>query len=175
MSDNKKLVARLRSYMKPSEYIITEDIYAAASAIEALEADNARLREALVAIEQSDYYGCVSEFGGNPMSNELIREMMYTFLEGWDTHGHREDAMRAALAVLAEHFDNCDTGTFFCLDGTSVASTRIVAAAIREAADIKHSLQLDEAQLQAFQDVLDRPVTHKPGLAGLLSDEKSEN
>lgn len=41
------LIGRLRSYMRSSKYIITEDIFAAVDTIEALRAERDRLKAAL--------------------------------------------------------------------------------------------------------------------------------
>jgi uncharacterized protein (DUF1778 family) len=43
--------------------------------------------------------------------------------------------------------------------------------AAEEALLDRRVFRVDEAQWQAFQEILDRPVTHKPALAKLLSEK----
>lgn len=56
MSDDiYKLIGRLRSHVRSSKYIITEDIFAAVDTIEALRAERDRLKAALVRLRDCDW------------------------------------------------------------------------------------------------------------------------
>ncbi len=67
-----------------------------------------------------------------------------------------------ALLQRAASFSHKNVTEFLLEAGINAAEEALVD---------RRLFQLDDAQWQAFQDVLDRPVTHKPRLAKLLSEK----